>query len=129
MYRIINSRFLNDGSGKKYYEFSGISTDDKPDMSHISTGSLFHEVDTTKIYAYNEVSGEWIEQMQLGEDSTASASSALSASLNIPKIVNFGSSLNTTEPEAIEEEAIEEEVSEEEPEEELDEVPQDGEEE
>lgn len=128
MYRIINSRFLNDGSGKKYYEFSGISTDDKPDMSHISTGSLFHEVDTTKIYAYEEESGEWIEQMQLGEDaSSASTASALSAPLNIPRI-NFGSGLNTAdaEPEAVEEEAIEEEA---EPEEELDEVPQGGEEE
>ena len=94
-------------------------------MSHISTGSLFHEVDTTKIYAYNEVSGEWIEQMQLGEDaSSASASSALSASLNVPRI-NF-SSLNTAD---VEPEAIEEEVSEEEPEEGLDEVPQDGEDE
>ena len=127
MYRIINSRFLNDGSGKKYYEFSGISTDDKPDMSNISTGSLFHEVDTTKIYAYNEVSGEWIEQMQLGEDaSSASTSSALSAPLNVQRI-NF-ESLNTAdaEPEAIEEEAEPEEELDEVP---LDEAPQDGEEE
>lgn len=117
MYRIINSRFLNDGSGKKYYEFSGISTDEKPSMSNIATGSLFHEVDTTKIRAYDEESGEWIEQMQLGEDSSASASSSLSAPLNVPKI-NFGSVLNTadTEPDAVEEEG-------------LDEIPQDGEEE
>lgn len=104
MYRIINSRFLNDGSGKKYYEFSGISTDEKPGMSNIATGSLFHEVDTTKIRAYDEESGEWIEQMQLDEDSSASASSSFSAPLNVPKI-NLESGLNTAdiEPKELEE--------------------------
>ena len=114
-------KYLQGSDNKAYYEFSGLSTDDKPTRADIATGSLFHEVDTTKIYAYEEESGEWIEQMQLGEDaSSASAASALSAPLNVPRI-NFGS-LNTSdaEPDAVEEEA--------EPEE-LDEVPQGGEEE
>ena len=119
-------KYLQGSDNKAYFEFSGLSGDDKPTLADIATGSLFHEVDTTKIYAYEEESGEWIEQMQLGEDSSsASTSSALSAPLNVPRI-NF-SSLNTAdaEPEAVEEEAIEEA----EPEEELDEVPQGGEEE
>lgn len=121
-------KYLQGSDNKAYFEFSGLSTDDKPTLADIATGSLFHEVDSTKIYAYEEESGEWIEQMQLGEDaSSASDASALSAPLNVPRI-NFGSGLNTAdvEPDAVEEETIEEEA---EPEEELDEVPQDGEEE
>lgn len=46
------------------------STDVKPEKSSYATGSLCHEVDTTKVYAYDEngATGEkWIEQMQFGE--------------------------------------------------------------
>ena len=61
-----------------YYEFSGTSTDTKPTNAtkadsgislDIATGSLFHEVDTTKIYSYDEdgdSGSEWVEQVQLG---------------------------------------------------------------
>lgn len=119
-------KYLQGSDNKAYFEFSGLSTDDKPTMADISTGSLFHEVDTTKIYAYEEESGEWIEQMQLGEDaSSASDASALSAPLNVPRISFSNFNTADAEPDAVEEEAVEEEA---EPEE-LDEVPQDGEEE
>ena len=67
--RVIRSEFLQDGSGKKYFEFAAPSSVTKPINNLICTGSLFHEVDTTKIYAYNEngSSGEeWVEQIQLG---------------------------------------------------------------
>ena len=52
-----------------YHEFAGLSTDTKPEAADISTGSLFHEVDTKKVFAYNEdgAAGEkWIEQLTLG---------------------------------------------------------------
>ena len=55
-------------NGKQYAEFAGLSTDTKPTVG-VATGSLFHEVDTTKIYAYDEDGEEWIEQMTLGGDS------------------------------------------------------------
>ena len=120
MIRVVNAGLVEEG--KQYVELSGLSTDSKP-VAGILNGSLFHEIDTTAIYAFDEENATWIKQMQLGEDSTASVASSLSAPLSIPKIVNFGSGLNTAdaEPEAVEEEA--------EPEEELNEVPQGGEEE
>ena len=71
MVRIINSEFLKDGSKKKYMEFAGISSDGKPVNDMIATGSLFHEVDTKKVYAFNEEGNsgeEWVEQMKLGGD-------------------------------------------------------------
>lgn len=57
-------------NGKQYLEFAGVSGDEKP-ISGISTGSLFHEVDTKKVYAYNENAdsgSEWVEQMTLSEE-------------------------------------------------------------
>lgn len=56
--------------GRQYIEFAGLSTDTKP-TDGIATGSLFHEVDTKKVYAFNEDGNsgeEWIEQMTLGGD-------------------------------------------------------------
>lgn len=67
--RPIKAEFLQDGSGKKYFEYAGPSTAAKPVNDLICTGSLFHEVDTTKIYAYNEDADsgeEWVEQIKLG---------------------------------------------------------------
>ncbi len=53
---------------KFYFEFAGESTtDEKPSDDTIATGSLFHEVDTKKVYAYGEDSATWYEQMTLGE--------------------------------------------------------------
>ena len=52
---------------KFYFEFAGEHTDDKPTDDTVATGSLFHEVDTKKVYAYGEDSETWYEQMTLGE--------------------------------------------------------------
>lgn len=41
-------------SGKRYIEAAGLSTDSKPAGDDIITGSLFLEVDTMKLYAYDE---------------------------------------------------------------------------
>lgn len=69
--RVITAEFLKDGSGKKYMEFSGTSELEKPVNDLIATGSLFHEVDTKKVYAYNENAdsgSEWVVQMTLSEE-------------------------------------------------------------
>ena len=52
-------------NGVQYVEFAGLSTDTKP-TNGIATGSLFHEVDTTKVFAYDEAGEEWVEQMEFG---------------------------------------------------------------
>ena len=68
--------------GKQYLELAGLSTDDKP-VTGLLNGSLFHELDTTKIYAFNEegdTGEEWIMQIQLTEQE-ASTSSSLGGSL------------------------------------------------
>ncbi len=47
-----------------YYELAGLSTDTKP--INCCTGSLFTEVDTGDVYAFDEVSGEWGVLVSLG---------------------------------------------------------------
>ena len=49
----------------KYIEVAGLSTESKP-TANIATGSLFHEVDTKTIYAFNATSGNWVGQIELG---------------------------------------------------------------
>ena len=51
--------------GKKYVELSGLSTDTKP-TSGIITGSLFLEVDTGDIYAFDEIGTQWNVIAELG---------------------------------------------------------------
>ena len=66
--RIINWHFLQPGfSPLKYFEFAGPSTATKP-TENVCTGSLFHETDTTKVYAYDESTETWYEQCALGGD-------------------------------------------------------------
>lgn len=70
MIRTIDSHVVK--GNVRYMEYAGLSTDTKPTGSNIATGSLFHEVDTTKVYAYNESAAtgeEWVEQITLGGDS------------------------------------------------------------
>ena len=58
--------------GVSYYEFAGKSTDTKPTTTDISTGSLFLEVDTGDVYAYDEegaVDAKWLKVAALGGDS------------------------------------------------------------
>lgn len=49
----------------KYYELAGLSTDTKP-TEKISTGSLFLEVDTGDVFAFDEASSEWKKVCALG---------------------------------------------------------------
>lgn len=46
--------------GKYYIETAGLSTETKP-TEDLVTGSLFFEVDTGKVYAFDEVSGTWYQ--------------------------------------------------------------------
>ena len=47
-------------TGKKYIEAFGLSTDTKP-TTNIITGSVFVEVDTGKVYLFNETASAWVE--------------------------------------------------------------------
>lgn len=47
--------------GKHYCEIYCLSTDVKPN-NLIANGSILCEVDTGKVYFFNETSGEWVEQ-------------------------------------------------------------------
>lgn len=46
---------------KRYIEASGLSTDSKP-TQNIVNGSIFVEVDTGKVYFFNEAASSWVEQ-------------------------------------------------------------------
>lgn len=86
MVTIINAGRVT--QGKQYLELAGLSTDDKP-VAGLLNGSLFHEIDTTKIYAFNEEGDEgeeWVMQVQLTEpeDDTRSLSMAASPSVVRP---------------------------------------------
>ena len=49
------------GIGKKYVEISCVSTDVKP-TEDILTGSILTEVDTGKVYFFDESLSTWVEQ-------------------------------------------------------------------
>ena len=53
-------------NGRQYLELAGLSTDSKGTTLPLN-GSLFHELDTKKVYAYDQENEEWIEQVQLSE--------------------------------------------------------------
>lgn len=55
MIRIIEMGY---DAGKYYIEAAGLSTDTKP-SENLVTGSLYLEVDTGTVYAFDEVSGTW----------------------------------------------------------------------
>lgn len=52
---------IDGGNEKEYVELSMLSTDTKP-TSGIITGSIINEVDTGKVYFFNETSAAWEEQ-------------------------------------------------------------------
>lgn len=61
MIRILEKKLQNDDIN--YFEFAGNSDDTKPTDS-IATGSVFIEVDTGKVYLFNEdadAGSEWTE--------------------------------------------------------------------
>lgn len=46
---------------KQYYELAGTSSDSKP-TAGVATGSIFVEVNTGKVFFFNEASSSWVEQ-------------------------------------------------------------------
>ena len=59
MIRVIENKWAGYGD-KHYIEAAGLSTDTKH-TTNLVTGSLFLEVDTGKVYAFDEISGTWNE--------------------------------------------------------------------
>ena len=52
-----------------YYKFAGVSGESKP-TANVATGSLFHEVDTATVYAFDAYTQTWYVQCELGGDGT-----------------------------------------------------------
>lgn len=63
MVRILKDQVYQDE--KHYIEAAGLSTDTKQ-TAGIVTGSLFLEVDTGDVYAFDEAGGEWDQIAALG---------------------------------------------------------------
>ena len=65
MVRIVSTKQYRDSSGEyQYIEAYGLSTDTKPEVENMCTGSTFIEVDTGSVYFFNEegASGqEWVK--------------------------------------------------------------------
>ena len=62
MIRVIKQDYM--GGENKYFEYCGLSTDTKPETG-IATGSIFVEVNTGKVYFFNEAGAsgsKWVEQ-------------------------------------------------------------------
>jgi hypothetical protein len=64
MVRVNVDQYLKDG--KHYLELAGLSTDTKPTDKPAATGSLFLEVDTGDVYAFDEAGEEWNQIAALG---------------------------------------------------------------
>lgn len=65
MIRILISNGFDENNN--YIEAAGLSTDTKP-TAGIVTGSLFLEVDTGDVYAFDEAGAEWDKIAALGGD-------------------------------------------------------------
>lgn len=46
--------------GSVTYEYRGLSTDKKP-IDHVGNGSIFFEMDTLKVYMFDESNKKWLE--------------------------------------------------------------------
>ena len=60
MVRVISAQVV--AAGKEVcFGFAGLSTDEKPIRDDMATGSSFLEVDTSKVYFFDEVTdgGKW----------------------------------------------------------------------
>lgn len=69
MIRVTKQQEVVVGNRATYYEYAGLYDDTKPTGGDIATGSLFLEVDTGDVYAYNEEGSEWNKICSLGGDS------------------------------------------------------------
>lgn len=66
MIRTTKQEQIQFGEHPKFYrEYAGLSTDTKPDNND-ATGSLFLEVDTGDVYAYDEAGESWGKIASLG---------------------------------------------------------------
>lgn len=62
MVRILSVKQFRDSSGEyQYIEAAGLSTDTKPEVENMATGSTFIAVDTKKVYMWNETAESWVE--------------------------------------------------------------------
>lgn len=59
MIRTIESKLTD--TNRAYVELAGLSTDTKP-TDGLATGSIFTEVDTGKVFFFNDASDTWVEQ-------------------------------------------------------------------
>ena len=46
--------------GSVTYEYRGLSTDEKP-TERVGNGSLFFEMDTLKVFMFDEQNNKWLE--------------------------------------------------------------------
>ncbi len=51
---------LSVGNGGYFCAWEGLSTDTKPSGKY--NGSVVHEIDTGKVFSYNEATDTWVEQ-------------------------------------------------------------------
>ena len=58
MIRVMEQKYI--ATNFFYNEFAGLSTDTKP-VDGVATGSVFVEVDTGKVYLFDEVGKTWTE--------------------------------------------------------------------
>lgn len=63
MVRVIKDQVIQDG--KHYIEAAGLHDDTKP-AAGVVTGSLYLEVDTGDVYAYDETGTQWSKIAALG---------------------------------------------------------------
>ena len=61
MIRYLFKQPMDTGDGKVYVEISCLSTDSKP-TDGVAQGSILTEVDTGKVYFFNETAATWVEQ-------------------------------------------------------------------
>lgn len=47
-------------TGERTYEYRGLSTDEKP-IERVGNGSIFIEMDSGKVYMFDEQNKEWKE--------------------------------------------------------------------
>lgn len=61
---------IGNSMNREILEITGLSTDGKPidfiNLTYITNGSTFEEIDTGTIYKYNEDAKEWVEQPSAG---------------------------------------------------------------
>ena len=64
MVTIIDAKFQHysdSGVAVNTYTIAGVSTDNKPAAEDVGNGSVFIEMDTSKVYFYDEADDAWYE--------------------------------------------------------------------